>query len=184
MILLKIFCNLFFFIKCFFRKLRNVCFYINRIRWIEPNDLPLSLFLINNHTGGGFRCIYQVLFESTFFQGIIVRWCCFFKNLHDNSDNLVQMDLGSSLIVVDGWINIDKLVIWLSIWLVFLCKLNVTSRKFTIFKFPLMVILIPQSWKVFMTLFFILLISGPNKISLHHSHHPYTAQLNGLEKYL
>ena len=39
------------------------CFYINRIRWIEPNDLALSLFLIKNFTGGGFRCIYQVLFE-------------------------------------------------------------------------------------------------------------------------
>ena len=41
--------------------------YINRIRWIEPNDLALSLFLIKNIIGGVFRCIYQVFFESTFF---------------------------------------------------------------------------------------------------------------------
>ena len=167
--------------KCFFRKLKNVCFYINR-RWIEPNDLALSLF-INNHTGGGFRCIYQVLCKSNFFQRVIVRCYRFLKYLHDNSDNLFPMDLGNSRIVVGGWINIARLVIWLSVWLVFLCKLNVTWKKFTIFKFPLMVISIPQPFE-FLTLFFMLLISGPDKLSLLRDHHLYTAQLNGLEKYL
>ena len=36
--------------------------YFNRIRWIEPNDLALSLFLFKNIIGGVFRCIYQVFF--------------------------------------------------------------------------------------------------------------------------
>ena len=108
--------NLFYNFQTVFQKLQcseNVsltnlkifyqCFYSYRIRWLEANDLVPSLFLIKKITGGGFRCIYQVLFESTFSNqqcGIA------FSNislLRDNSDNLFPMDLGNSRIVGSGW---------------------------------------------------------------------------------
>ena len=54
-------------------------FYINQIKWIEPNDLALSLFLIKDIIGGCFRCISKVLFEFTLSQSISVSWYCFFK---------------------------------------------------------------------------------------------------------
>ena len=83
--LLKILCNLLFSEKCFFSKLKknltDLCFYINRLRSIELYGLALSLFLIKIFISGGFRCIYRVLFESTFFQSIIVRWYCFVECL-------------------------------------------------------------------------------------------------------
>ena len=45
-----------------------------------------------------------------------------------------------------------------------MCKLNVTSRKFTILKSPLMVILSLQSLKILLIFFFILSISRPDKL--------------------
>ena len=86
----------------------DVCFHINLLRWLEPYDLVLSLLLIMIVTGGSFRCIYQVFFESTFFSKHHCKVVVFSKIslLHHNFYNIFPIDLSNSCVVVSGqfWI--------------------------------------------------------------------------------
>ena len=79
--------------------------------WLEPYDLVLSLLLIMIVTVGGFRCIYQLFFESTFFSKHHCKVVLFFlyyfiiSLLHHNFYNIFAMDLSNSCVMVSGSLN-------------------------------------------------------------------------------
>ena len=98
--------------------------------------------------------------------------------LDDRSHSLllIDIDLVNSLkkffSMVRVFIDVDKMSVWYGSFLfgsyVLLRKSKVISRKFTICKLALMVILRPQPLNDFITFFFTLSVFGPGKPSSLH----------------
>ena len=103
-------------------------------QWIKPYDVPTALLF---RVGRDQWLVFQVVIIANLFQCIIILSLDSSKtsSLEEFFENLSLMILGSCFIICGGWLELFLCVGMNHLgWSVPLLKLNVISRKLTIFR--------------------------------------------------